>query len=208
MSFLAHIELAEVRHAGGPDWLPDSGTLSFFFDSIEIDPIWGGFLVLWTQVGATVTPTPGPPDQRKKHIYKPRAVRFDAATSYPNYERFWHLIGEFEDDEVADVEEQVRFVEQTSPAHQIGGYPRPIQSDSMEAECQRAWNRRFSPDVKPDPADPSPAGSEDWRLLLQLDSDDEMGTNWADGGTLYFWIREQDARAGDFSQVWVTIQYY
>jgi uncharacterized protein YwqG len=41
-----------------------------------------------------------------------------------------------------------------------------------------------------------------------LDSDDAMDSNWGDSGRLYYWIREQDARAGDFSRVWVTMQFY
>lgn len=46
----------------------------------------------------------------------------------------------------------------------------------------------------------------EWRLLLQLDSDDASDMMWGDSGILYFWIREADARAGDFSNVWVILQ--
>ena len=38
------------------------------------------------------------------------------------------------------------------------------------------------------------------------DTDDDTGWMWGDVGTLYFWIREQDARAGDFSRVWMVFQ--
>jgi uncharacterized protein YwqG len=44
-------------------------------------------------------------------------------------------------------------------------------------------------------------------LLLQVDSDD-VGMMWGDGGRLYFWIREQDARRADFSNVWMILQCY
>jgi uncharacterized protein YwqG len=31
---------------------------------------------------------------------------------------------------------------------------------------------------------------------------------WVDTGRIYFWIREQDARAGDFSKAWMILQCY
>jgi len=67
----------------------------------------------------------------------------------------------------------------------------------MELECQRAVS-------------PSEGGARasDWRLLLQLDTDEEAGMMWGDTGRLYFWVREQDARAGDFSRTWTILQCF
>jgi uncharacterized protein YwqG len=50
------------------------------------------------------------------------------------------------------------------------------------------------------------AAGEPCPLLLQLDTDDDAGMMWCDVGSLYFWIREQDARAGDFSKIWMILQ--
>ena len=49
-------------------------------------------------------------------------------------------------------------------------------------------------------------GAADWRLLLQIDTDDDLGVMWGDGGILYAWIREEDARAGRFDRTWVVLQ--
>jgi hypothetical protein len=46
-----------------------------------------------------------------------------------------------------------------------------------------------------------------WRLLLQLDTDEDgPGWMWGDAGRLYFWIRERDLAAGEFSRVWIALQ--
>ncbi|MCR8632194.1 YwqG family protein [Paenibacillus radicis (ex Xue et al. 2023)] len=33
-------------------------------------------------------------------------------------------------------------------------------------------------------------GVSDWKLLLQIDSEEEIGMMWGDAGRIYFWIRE------------------
>jgi uncharacterized protein YwqG len=49
----------------------------------------------------------------------------------------------------------------------------------MEAKCQRLM-------IHHGPRDRDFAN---WRLLLQLDTDDAAGMKWGDVGTLYFWIK-------------------
>lgn len=217
-SFLAQLDLAEARQAGGPEWLPDRGCLQVFFDPTRFDhQDRSAWIISHLSAETATAPAAEPHDLPAKRRYKPRPIRYEAATSYPLYDRSWHLTRDFSEAEDAAVEAALGFVEQVEPAHRIGGYPRPIQSDFMEAECQHAWNDEFAPELErprnlasrsEGETDHSPPGFDEWRLLLQLDSDERMGTNWGDGGTLYFWIREQDARAGDFSRVWVTMQCY
>ncbi|MBI2809943.1 MAG: DUF1963 domain-containing protein [Candidatus Melainabacteria bacterium] len=52
------------------------------------------------------------------------------------------------------------------------------------------------------------ADSRRWRLLLQLDSDDELNFMWGDCGTLYFCIDEHALKKLDFSNVWLELQCY
>jgi uncharacterized protein YwqG len=47
-----------------------------------------------------------------------------------------------------------------------------------------------------------------WRLLLQLDSDNNLGWMWGDAGRLYFWISENALRGRRFEDVWMVCQCY
>ena len=95
------------------------------------------------------------------------------------------------------------------PAHQVGGYPGNLQWDGMEIQCAVATARdgdiRNLGEEEPTPADLEAA--RDWRLLLQVDSDPAAGFDWIQGGRLYFWVHEADARSGDFSRVFVLAQF-
>jgi uncharacterized protein YwqG len=86
------------------------------------------------------------------------------------------------------------------PVHQIGGYACAIQGDRMDVVCQEINHRLHATD--------GAAGGDvtDWRLLLQLDTDKAAAMMWGDTGRLYFWIHEQDARAGDFDKAWMILQ--
>ena len=48
--------------------------------------------------------------------------------------------------------------------------------------------------------------AKDWRLLLQLDSDEALGFTWGDAGRLYFWIREEDLLRSHFEDVVCVLQ--
>jgi uncharacterized protein YwqG len=45
-----------------------------------------------------------------------------------------------------------------------------------------------------------------WRLLLQIDSDDDLGLRWGECGTLYFGMRADDLRAERFERAVITWQ--
>jgi uncharacterized protein YwqG len=49
-------------------------------------------------------------------------------------------------------------------------------------------------------------GAADWKLILQLDSDESVGMKWGGSGLLTFWIRQQALVNRDFRNVWVLTQ--
>ncbi|MBO6741210.1 MAG: DUF1963 domain-containing protein [Phycisphaerales bacterium] len=96
--------------------------------------------------------------------------------------------------------------------HQLLGHPHEIQGD-MKLECQLVSNGidlgNQLPESEKAKIESLMPGAKDWRLLLQLDSDqDAADWMWGDCGKLYFWIKEQDLRATDFSSIWGIIQCY
>ena len=92
----------------------------------------------------------------------------------------------------------------------MGGWPCAIQGE-METECQLVTNGIFC--GLPEGYASKKAmrlrpGAADWRLILQLASDEHVGFEWGDGGTIYVWMREQDVRTRRFDRCWTILQCY
>lgn len=96
----------------------------------------------------------------------------------------------------------------SEPAHRIGGWPDLVQN-SVWLGAQLASNGIpvGSPEGYRDPRVPGLAsGAADWRLLLQIDSDDDAAMMWGDAGRLYFLIREDDLASSVFDRCWFELQ--
>jgi uncharacterized protein YwqG len=201
-----------MQAAGGPDWLPQDGRLLFFYD-VEHGG-WGfgskdaGSAVVRYEVGLAgraAAPTGLAPDAS----FPDCPVRFIADVSFPDEGRLkidWRTLSGSEE---RALEDALQAMEPAEPAHQAGGYPQPIQNDGMELECQLVTKGLYlGKGYDTTKADEFRGGAADWRLLLQLDTDETAGMMWGDTGRLYYWIREQDARAGDFSRTWTILQCF
>jgi uncharacterized protein YwqG len=210
LALLASLDLDEVHAAYRVDWLPPSGRLLFFYDVDEqpwgFDPkdrgSWAVLFVPDSQSAATGA-TPGIEPLPRKPI------RFARLESVPSYERPGVKalnLSDAESDLVAEFEEQQY---EGEPQHHVAGYPSPIQADGMELEAQLASSGIYCGDAsgyQDARIAEMQARAPEWRLLLQFDSDDELNVMWGDCGRLYFWVREQDARAGRFENTWVVLQ--
>ena len=92
--------------------------------------------------------------------------------------------------------------------HRLLGHPDPIQGD-MQLECQLVSHGLYCGDQSgyQDPrAEGLRAGAVDWRLLLQIDSDDDAGMMWGDGGRLYFWIHKDALAARRWEETHLVLQ--
>jgi len=213
LAFIARLDLAELRRALPVEWLPPSGSLLFFYDA-QKQP-WGfdpadrdGWAVLRLPESA-VTAGGGGIRAPGGEALPRRGIAFQPVRSLPSSERSAIAALRFSYAE-QDAYEALRDRPFGGrPQHQVGGFPSPVQGDGMELECQLASHGLYCGDESGyrDPrAAALEAGAADWRLLLQVDSDDDLGVMWGDLGRIYFWVREEDARAGDFSRVWLVLQ--
>ena len=81
------------------------------------------------------------------------------------------------------------------------GYPRPMQY-SVAWECE-------SSRMKPGAIDREALirkGVEEWRLLLQVDWDENAGIEWIAAGRAYYMMRQQDLESGIFNHVCYVLQ--
>jgi uncharacterized protein YwqG len=211
LTFLACLDLESLREVSVLPWLPPSGRLLFFYDT-ENQP-WGfdpkhrgGWAVLHTADASTAA-TRQPPTPALPRI----GVSFESVRSVPSWERPEVSALQMTDAEADTLVDLQSAVYRKEPCHQVDGFPNPIQGDEMELECQLVSHGIYCGDASGYESAKAAAlrgGASEWKLLLQVDSDDDLKVMWGDGGVLYFWIREGDARAGRFENAWVVLQCF
>ncbi len=216
MSFIGQIRLRDAHALTGGEALPAEGLLSFFYDASQrtygSDPKdRAGFRVLYFDAAAQarLARQPGWP------AALPAAARFTACaiTLAPELTYAQDLQAELPD-RVVTPQEQERFeavlaglapAPSAAPRHRLLGHPDTIQDD-MRQQCQFAANGIADPSAEPQRVAALMPAVNDWRLLLQVDSDARAGMRWASAGMLYFWIRRQDLAGGRFDNCWVVLQ--
>ncbi len=228
LSFLAQINLAEVAALSPPELaLPQQGMLYFFYDMIYEG--WGfdpndapGFRVIHLAKSENVAPrdppaTTPPLVTFAQVVLEPiqqfcpvpaEGMHFDAL-DLPSDTRETYADFLSADERVA-ITAQDWLHRFGGPDHRMAGYSRNIQN-AMEQECALVSAGLYCGDgdvYRSDEGKRILAANNDWQLLLQIDSDDDAEMMWGDSGILYFWIRQADLRAGDFSKVWTILQCY
>lgn len=197
MAFLAEIDLAAAHAAAAIAWLPDEGRLFLFHDPNSLGST--------TLVHSKAATGPKRPIPRGTIRHPERRVGFLAAMSYPS-DDWLDLPLDRVDCEAVDERLAALAPTPEGPRHRMGGYPDEIQGGCLRRECEWAA-RGLGPDPERDPQDIE-EGSRSWRLLFQIDSDADLKIAFGDGGSLYVFIREEDARLGDFSRTVTIFQGY
>jgi len=92
--------------------------------------------------------------------------------------------------------------------HRLLGHPQPIQGD-MQTECQLVSHGFYCGDgsgYEHRDAQPLLPGAVDWQLLLQIDSQEDIGMAWGDAGRIYFWIHRDDLARRSWEKTWLILQ--
>ena len=213
LSLVAQISLAHVAELTDEAGFPTNGSLAFFCDAD--DQPWGfspsdadGWAILHCPDGVG-TLSDFPKDLDEEGRFSPvaltpeRELTFPPAASFEveqlvgeaKAENYWSVLGEDDGDETI-----TRFL----------GHPDVIQNE-MQIECQLASNGVYVGDsegyASPEGIRLRP-GAAEWRLLLQVDSHEDVGMMWGDSGRLYWWIRDADLAAGQWGATWLVLQCY
>ena len=213
LAFICQLELSEINDK--TVGLPNCGQLYFFY--VQDQSTWGNepkdlgsWRVVYRESEELLPETPCPEDLEMASMYKPVFVKGKPLITYPNREE------KKVEPLCLDDEEEKRLWDLREnqygkyPHHQIGGWPDPIQSPEMYKECQLCSNGISPEDAFARPSDSGILAllesSEEWVLLLQIDTDYETGMIWRDAGMLYFWIKKSDVQARKFDNVWMILQ--
>ncbi len=214
LEFLCWLDLGIVQQQLAFSWLPKDGFLAFFYD-VHNQP-WGfdpndagSWQVLYFEHDQILEHRNPPENFTPELSQEKYFLVAQVIQSLPSLERNAVkalTLNAAASDQWVEAQEAA-YAGETK--HQIGGYPYPIQNDTMELEAQLVSHGLDCGDAQgyQDPkAQALEAGAAEWRLLLQCDSDEIFGTCWGDLGILYFWIREEDAQAKRFDKTWLILQ--
>ncbi|MHB8624875.1 MAG: YwqG family protein [Aggregatilineales bacterium] len=231
LTFIGQFRLSEVTRFDIEHMLPPTGILSFFYAADE--QTWGApdqrgsWKVLYTENESTplqrVSHPIAPGGDRPVRSLSPCSVEFSQIVTLPvidetpdqdDYVLFSHgqaqsiKIPKDKIDQYGDLRFEIG--KAIAPLHQLLGNPDQVQGD-IRYECQFKSSNIEPGSIQPD--DPRRAaleqGVKDWRLLLQIVSDDAadgLGIVWGDIGTVYYCMKNDALQRRDFEGCCLTMQ--
>lgn len=216
LAFLAQLDLAELRRTLPHSPLPPDGYLWFFHGA---DQPWGfepkdagNSVVLFRPGSVALQSRADPADLPDGGRFHPCAIRVEAYDDLPDLEEdrpVGTALSEAQEEKYLAVRDYLSSGG-AGPSHKLLGFAQPIQGP-MELECELVTHglNCGDPAGYSDPrAEELKKNRHQWRLLLQLDSDDVSAMMWGDAGMLYFWIRDEDLRQHRFDRTWTILQCY
>ncbi len=215
LAFVAQLEVSTLPRIPNLP-LPSSGFLFFFYDAMffayDVEEMRSGLepadaqVVYAPQSLAANEPREPHPALAEEFRYPGFALEAAVEMSLPSIHS--GILREYE----ATREETEAYFELLAPwtcIHRMGGHPDetqgPIILEGQFVSTGIYWGdgkgyleaRKWALE----------AGAADWRLLLQVGSEERAGMFWGDAGRIYFLIREDDLRHSRFGKIWQSMQF-
>ena len=214
----ALIDLAEMADLGSSALLPRTGLLNFFYDS-DGQQAWGfspdhvdGWRVIYVPADLAEAAT----EPTSATTFAPHGLTAVSTLTIPGWEEpVLADLSSVDCDRLGELNDAWREViglsgewPEGDPHHQIGGWPDLVQGPLwLQAQLASNGIDVGGPHGYEDPrAAALSDGARDWELLLQLDTDDDLGWMWGDVGRLYYTIKTDALVRGDFSRCWMHLQ--
>ena len=235
LAFLAQLNLADVAGYDVGGVLPVSGMLYFFLE-VSDETYFGAYLekqdswrvLCYDGDLSLLVRAPYPDDLPQEGHFPACALQFSREITLPpslsalldrlelskrpfvdwSKEEFDDQLaqeqetpGSYEEDAYAAIKDRLyELYGGDVPIHRLLGYADQLQDDLQE-ECELASRGLKWSDLKSSEIDVSR-----WRLLLQIDSDEECGLSWGDVGRVYYFIQSDALQSRDYSRVWTIMQ--
>lgn len=216
--FIAQLNMEEIKSYDFDCILPERGIIYFFYDAL--DQPWGydpndrgRWKVFHCDDDAQALARRNEPaaiiDQG---TFECCAIEFSIEPTIPSYESLYIEslnLNEVESESYWNYYDAVEELQSSNETvHRLLGYPNTIQGD-MQLQCQLVSHGLYCGDSS-GYEDPQrkvlEKSAHEWKLLLQIDSEQNIGMMWGDVGRIYFWIREQDLAIRNFNDTWLVLQ--
>ncbi|MBP7861623.1 DUF1963 domain-containing protein [bacterium] len=205
LDFIAQFNLKDLAGLEANRYLPAEGMLYFFY-VIEDGP-WG--FDPKDSGCSKVIYCPEPAHLLERRI-PPKSMEKTSACSM-SFSEIWTIKDTLHEidtqgDDTEDIFDLIYEISVDGIEHHLFGNPNTVQGD-MQEECQLVTNGIYcGGGYRTEKAEALKSGIKDWKLLLQVDSDENPDWMWGDVGRIYFWIKEADLKAHDFDKVWLIFQ--
>lgn len=215
LSFLAQINLEEVKPLDTENLLPEKGMLYFFYElmTMEWDSVEGSFKVCYYDGDLfKLKQTELPEDMEEECRLPEIATEILNFQDVPDYSDDDFSAEEFGIDEDDTDDYYDKRFENISDDIRIKllGYPDLIQGDER-CECETLF-RGYSEYYKMTEEMKAEVNAhiKDWILLFQFDTieTENYELMFGDSGTIYFYIRKEDLKNRNFDNVKLIMQCY
>jgi hypothetical protein len=207
LTFIAQLDLATLRRVAPAGVLPGAGVLSFFYDSAG--QIWGspGEDEHWRVLLSSRSKIARCAPPAGASSFRPCAIEaFGELTIPPARSALRRSLPERVSEQYDELE--ARFLGdyrrrplEDGKVHRVLGHP-----DAIQGDMTRRIEYAIAAADLDDEIEELETRARTWRLLLQVDSDDNAEMMWGDLGRIYFWIRAEDLAVRRFERVKLQLQ--